>query len=54
VNFFDVAGVGSCREGSSRRMGLIGTSSNAYGCGEGYQKGLGRIGLVLAEGEPLR
>jgi hypothetical protein len=41
ANFFDVGDVGSCREGISRWMGMIGTSNDAYGRGEGWQKGLG-------------
>lgn len=44
--FFDVAGVGGCRDGSGGTIDGPGTSRGAFGCWEGNEKGLMRIGGV--------
>lgn len=48
-DFFDVAGDDGCQEGTSRWTGKIGTLDDGYGWREEDAKGLGSIGLVLAE-----
>ena len=45
-NFFCVADVGGCQEGSSGWIDGIGTSGDAFGCWEEGAKGLGSIGCV--------
>jgi len=45
-DFFYVAGGDGCQEGIRRWMDGIGTSDNAFGCGEEDEKGLGSIGWM--------